>query len=365
MNKEFTKIEIEKVFITKNATNYDYSFEIANNLGLKPIIVEDEADYRENYENFLIDPVTMGKKHLLLTEYKGEFFRKCPGTQGKICCNYFVIDQTSNCPYDCSYCFLQSYLNLRAIKFSVNIDKLFKELKPIAESGKFIRVGTGELSDSLALEQYTGFGSKLINFFKNYSNIVLELKTKSKNVYSLPDVNNFKGNYVIGFTLSPEYIVKNEELMTASLSERLDASVVATRKGYGIALHFDPVIFVKDTFAHYEKLIREIFKRHKKLSWLSLAGFRYEPALKNYIEKRFENSVLINGEFIKCSDGKFRYLFPERLKIYKKIINLVEELSPETPLYFCMEDKKTWDSCFPENIFKKDKLNPLFCKSID
>ncbi len=359
MNK-FTPFEITDVYITKEAANYEYSFEIAKNLNIEPTVIEDEVYYRENIENYLKDPVTEGKKHLLLTVFKGEFFRKCPGTKGKVCCNYYVIDQTTNCPYDCSYCFLQSYLNLRAIKFAVNIEDLFRELKPIAKSGKFFRVGTGELSDSLALEPVTKFGEKLINFFKDYSNAVLELKTKSKNVYSLPDVSNYNASFVIGFTLSPENVVTNEELLTASLLERLEASEVAAKKGYKIALHFDPVIFVENAAAEYEKLIEEIFKRHKKLAWLSLAGFRYEPKLKYYIEKRFENSCLINGEFIKCSDDKFRYLFPERIKFYRKIIKKVESLSPETPLYFCMEDAKTWETCFTDNPLKKAKMQCLF-----
>jgi len=360
MKNNYTPFEITKIYITKEASRYSYSSEIVEKAGCSSEIVEDELDYRERIENLLQDPVTEGKKHLLLTVFKGNFFRKCPGTQGKVCCNYYVIDQTTNCPYDCSYCFLQSYLNLRAIKFAVNIEDLFNELKPIAESGRFLRVGTGELSDSLALEPITNFGSKLIDFFKEYSNVVLELKTKSKNVYSLPNVEKHKGNFVIGFTLSPEKVVEREELLTASLTERLEASVEASKKGYGIALHFDPVIFVENAITKYEKLIEEIFKRHKKLSWLSLAGFRYEPSLKYYVEKRFPDSVLINGEFIRCSDGKFRYLFPERIKLYRKIISKVEQLSPETPLYFCMEDKKTWDTCFPKNPLTKPKMTSIF-----
>ena len=50
------------------------------------------------------------KKRLFLTRYKGEFLKKCPGSDGQVCCNYFVINFASNCPMDCSYCYLQEYL---------------------------------------------------------------------------------------------------------------------------------------------------------------------------------------------------------------------------------------------------------------
>ncbi|NIO07104.1 MAG: hypothetical protein GTO40_03580, partial [Deltaproteobacteria bacterium] len=56
------------------------------------------------------NPLGEGKKRLLLTRHKGEFLKKCPGTEGSVCCNYFVINFASNCPMDCSYCYLQDYL---------------------------------------------------------------------------------------------------------------------------------------------------------------------------------------------------------------------------------------------------------------
>ena len=50
------------------------------------------------------------KKKLYLTRHKGDFLKKCPGSEGQVCCNYFVINFASNCPMDCSYCYLQEYL---------------------------------------------------------------------------------------------------------------------------------------------------------------------------------------------------------------------------------------------------------------
>jgi spore photoproduct lyase len=42
------------------------------------------------------------KKKLFLTRHKGEFLKKCPGSEGQVCCNYFVINFASNCPMDCT-----------------------------------------------------------------------------------------------------------------------------------------------------------------------------------------------------------------------------------------------------------------------
>jgi spore photoproduct lyase len=48
---------------------------------------------------------------LVLQRHRGGFLRHCPaGTAGLVCCNYLVVNLASNCPMDCSYCFLQDYL---------------------------------------------------------------------------------------------------------------------------------------------------------------------------------------------------------------------------------------------------------------
>jgi len=351
---------IKRIFITEEASNYPYSFEICEKAGIKPEIIPDEEYYRENIEAFLEDEIKEGKTHLVLTVFKGEFFRKCPGTKGKICCNYYVIDQTTNCPFDCSYCFLQSYLNFRAIKFAVNIEDLFKELTDILKDGRFIRIGTGELSDSLALEPITGFASKLIDFFENFPNAMLELKTKSDNVYSLPDLKDRKAKVVVGWTIAPQSIVEREERLVASLNERLKASKHVADKGYLVSFHLDPIIFYPNALESYLEMLEKVFSYHKKLAWLSMAGFRYEPQLKWYVENRFKDSLLLDGEFIKCSDGKFRYLYPERIRFYRKIIDFVSKKSPATPIYFCMEDKNVWELVFPSDYLSKEKMKILF-----
>ena len=54
--------------------------------------------------------VVEGKRELLLSEAKGDSLKPCPGTdRSYICCNYWVLNQATNCPIDCSYCILQYY----------------------------------------------------------------------------------------------------------------------------------------------------------------------------------------------------------------------------------------------------------------
>jgi spore photoproduct lyase len=44
------------------------------------------------------DPFGKGKRRLFLQRHKGNFLKKCPGSDGQVCCNYFVVNFASNCP---------------------------------------------------------------------------------------------------------------------------------------------------------------------------------------------------------------------------------------------------------------------------
>jgi len=106
------------------------------------------------------DPVGSGKRNLLVTENKGSFLKKCPGTKEMVCCNYYFINFATNCPIDCSYCIMQEYLNNNPLlKVFSNVDAMLSELENLIEKNqsKYFRIGTGELSDSLAFDYLTGF----------------------------------------------------------------------------------------------------------------------------------------------------------------------------------------------------------------
>ena len=132
------------------------------------------------------------KKKLIVTRQRGEFLKKCPGSDGQVCCNYFVINFASNCPMDCSYCYLQEYLaENSALKVFSNVDDLLVEADELLSKHRryFFRIGTGEITDSLALEPYIGFAREVVPFFAEQPNVLLELKTKSDCVDGLLDLD--------------------------------------------------------------------------------------------------------------------------------------------------------------------------------
>ena len=174
--------------------------------------------------------ITASKKHLYLTAQKGRFVRECPGatsrnTDSQLCCGYMIVDVISNCNYDCTYCYLQSYINTPYLTIYANVDRLFDELATLlrARPQQLVRIGSGEFSDSLSLDPLTGFSGLLIPFLRQFSNVRFEFKTKSELVDGLLDLDP-QGRVMVSWSISPEPVVRREEHKTASLAARLNAA---------------------------------------------------------------------------------------------------------------------------------------------
>ena len=187
---------------------------------------------------FKKSPLTSGqfkqsKKNLFLKKFKGSFFKRCPGARPKLmCCNYFVLNLGQHCEMDCSYCYLQSFINFPSVVIYTNIEQAFKELEELKKTNyhNYIRVGTGEQTDSLSLDDISLYSGRLIEFFNDCPNWLLEFKTKSDNIKNFKNLKH-KGNIVVSWSVNPEFIVKNEEHGTSSLKQRLQAASLVKDQG--------------------------------------------------------------------------------------------------------------------------------------
>ena len=309
-----------------------------------------EVSRRVGDGSSLTDPFGAAKKKLYLAKHKGEFFKKCPGSDGQVCCNYFVINFASNCPMDCSYCYLQEYLaDNSELKVFSNVGDLIAEADQVLRKhrGMFFRVGTGEITDSLALEPFTGMVGELMPYFVEQPNVLLELKTKSDCVASLLDFDP-KGRVVVSWSMNPQAVIDWDEADTASFSERLSAARRCQEAGYRLGFHFDPMIEYPGWEIDYRAMIEEVFATidWKRLSWLSLGVLRNTPGLKRAMRERFPGTQLLTGEQVLCPDGKLRYFQPLRVEMYRKMVGWIRRAAPTVKIYLCMESKEVWQQVF-------------------
>ena len=296
------------------------------------------------------EPIRKSKGNLLVTENKGSFLKKCTGTMGMICCNYYFLNFATNCPLDCSYCILQEYLaNNPILKIFSNTEVMLKELDSIIEAtpDKFFRIGTGELTDSLAFDNLTGFSKIIVPFFARMENAILELKTKTNQIKNLLNLEH-RGKTVVAWSLNPQRIIDSEEAYSATLEERIDSAACLGEKGYKIAFHFDPIILYEGWEKEYEEVVRRIFRNinPNSICWISLGCLRFSPKMKSIIKERFEKNMLLSGEMVLCADGKLRYFKPLRVDAFKKMVLCIRNNGNNIPIYLCMEGRDVWKKVF-------------------
>ena len=121
---------------------------------------------------FLRENGDMDKESLRLIHYDGDILKPCPGTKGYICCGYQILNVGINCPMDCSYCFLQSYINQPSLRIFSNLYDKLDAIDNIIEGSpdRIFRIGTGEFTDSLSLDNIVEWTDVLLPFFSKKNN---------------------------------------------------------------------------------------------------------------------------------------------------------------------------------------------------
>ena len=246
-----------------------------------------------------------------------------------------------------------------------NTETVFREIDALMarQPQRLFRMGTGELTDSLALDPLTHFNTDLIRHTLG-KKMILEIKTKTDSIGHLPSIP--KQNILVSWSLNPDEIIKTEELKTASFEKRLRAAAAALKKGYRLGFHFDPLLMLPGWEEKYGTLLQKLTSRipEQEVFWISLGSLRFPPSLKKVSESRFPKSRIMTSEFVKGEDGKMRYFRPARVEMYKKIYAGIRKRWKDVFIYFCMENQTVWKQVMGFAPEDNDHLDYLFHESL-
>ena len=347
---------IKKVVIDPQFKDHELPHKIAEQLNITPVFMTKEELIEQTIAQ-KDDLFRTAKQTLFFTENSGKFLKQCPGSRHSLCCNYMTINSVTGCPFDCSYCILQHYIaNNPFISVFLNRHRAIEEMKEALKTAPFLRVGTGELADSLALDALLGESE----FFLSHiaadpllrEKVQFEFKTKSVEIdWLLEAIHRYPHLHTVaGFSVNLPEIQQSDELYTAPIEERIIAMNRIIDAGSKIAIHFDPVIMFPQFHEPYKNLAKQLFSaiNPKKVAWISMGGFRYSHEMEATFRKRWPNSLLPTGEmFIGNDDGKQRYLATVREAFYKELKETIGSFYPDRnpPLYICMDKPFLWERC--------------------
>jgi spore photoproduct lyase len=342
---------IKRVHVEAGARDYPQSSRILNKLqGLPVEEVRPDDESREGPAS-----LDMEKETLRLLSFQGEFLKPCPGTSGYICCGYQILHVGTNCPLDCSYCILQAYLNRPSLRIFVNLENKLEQIGELIDKNpeKIFRIGTGEFTDSLALEPITGWAEILFPFFAGKKNAVLEVKTKTDQIQELLS-SKWRDRIIVSWSLNSPGVASREEQRAPSIKKRLLAARSCQKEGFALGFHFDPLIEYAGWEEGYMRTL-EMMDRYidpKGIIWTSLGCLRYMPILKGIIRKRHPRTHILDGEFVPGKDGKMRYFKPIRIEMYRFLGDMLKKWHGGLGIYLCMESDEVWQKGLgwsPEN----------------
>ncbi|HVA80893.1 MAG TPA: radical SAM protein [Candidatus Binataceae bacterium] len=297
------------------------------------------------------DPFGAGKRRMVLLRRRAPFLMGCPaGSAQFACCGYQVMILASNCPMDCSYCFLQEFVaDNPAFQVYSNYSAAFDEIDRMIHSApaRQFRIGTGELADSLAFDTLTGLTRDLVPFFAARQTVTLELKTKTDEIDHLLELDP-RGRVMVSWTLSPERVWRTCEHRAAPPAARIAAARKVLEAGYRVAFHFDPILAYDGAERDYAALIDNLLDviAPARIAFFSMGGLRMTPALKSAARRRFPADPMLLGEDVLARDGRLRAFTPLRLRLYRILAERFERAGAPVPGYLCMEAPSVHERVF-------------------
>ena len=269
----------------------------------------------------------------------------CPvASEETVCCNLRTLDAVENCGFGCSYCTIQTFYG-EAITFDPELPEKLKAIELDPE--RFYHIGTGQSSDALMWGNQYGLLEALCDFARERSNVLLEFKTKAKNVaYFLKE--EIPANLFLSWTLNSSTIIRNEEHFTAGLEERLEAARRAADAGMKVAFHFHPIVYYQDWEEDYGEVVRQVVDRFEvdEVLFVSLGTVTFIKPVVRAIRERGWDSKILQMELVPGAKGKLTYPEPVKEELFERVYGAFSSWHGKVYFYLCMEPARFWESTF-------------------
>jgi spore photoproduct lyase len=256
------------------------------------------------------------------------------------CCNLLTLDAVENCGFACSYCSIQSFYHDDEIHFDSSFADKLGALELDRE--ETYHIGTGQSSDSLMWGNRFGVLDALMDFARRHPNVLLELKTKSKNVAYLLK-NPVPPNVVCTWSLNPQRVIENEEHRTASLEERLAAARRVADKRIVVGFHFHPMVQYADWKADYSALFARVEEGFdpSEVALVSLGTLTFTKSVIRQIRSAGFKSRILQMPLTE-SAGKLSYPDEIKLELFSHAYRSLASWHDRVFFYLCMEDQRLW-----------------------
>ncbi len=269
----------------------------------------------------------------------------CPvASERTRCCNLMTLDAIDNCGFDCSYCSIQAFYHEDKVYFDQSFAEKLQALE--LDPNQIYHIGTGQSSDSLLWGNKHGILDALTAFARANPNVILELKTKSKNINYLLE-HEIPSNIICTWSLNTPTIISNEEHRAATLDDRIEAARKVADKGIVVGFHFHPMIHYdhwREDYTHIFHRLQDSFKP-AEVALISFGTLTYTKSVVKQIRQRGLKSKILQLPLIN-SDGKLSYSEETKLEMFSHAYHSFTQWHGRVFFYLCMENNRLWQPVF-------------------
>ena len=264
------------------------------------------------------------------------------------CCNLLTLDAVENCGFDCSYCSIQSFYHGHEVRFDAGFADKLRRLE--IDPQRIYHIGTGQSSDSLMWGNQAGILDALLEFAQRHPNVILELKSKSKNIAHLVK-HPVPANVLCTWSLNTPTLIGNEEHLTASLDERLNAARRLADKGVLVGFHFHPMIHYDRWREDYGEIFTRITDEFSpdEVALVSLGTLTYiKPVIRQLRARAGFKSKILQMPMVE-TDGKLSYPDEIKLEMFRFAYDSLADWHQRVFFYLCMENQRLWMPVFGQD----------------
>lgn len=270
---------------------------------------------------------------------------RCPVASEKTrCCNLMTLDAVEKCGFDCSYCSIQSFYHGNEVSFDSSFAQKLQNLK--LDADKTYHIGTGQSSDSLMWGNHEGVLDALAQFARENPNVILELKTKSKNIQWLLQ-NDVPKNIVCTWSLNPQTIIDHEEHLSASLQQRIDCARKLADKGCVVGFHFHPIVWYDNWQGDYAQICEQLVSQFDRdeVAMVSMGTLTFTKSVMKTIRKRDFYSKILQMPMQEIA-GKYSYPLELKTDMFSHVYQQLSAWHDKVFFYLCMEAHSLWQPVF-------------------
>jgi spore photoproduct lyase len=284
------------------------------------------------------------------------------------CCNLMTLDAVENCGFDCSYCSIQSFYHGDEVRFDSRFAEKLAQLE--IDPNRTYHIGTGQSSDSLMWGNQAGILDALLDFAERHPNVILELKTKSKNINHLLK-REVPANVLCTWSLNPQTLIENEEHLTACLDDRLKAARKLADRGVVVGFHFHPMIRYDKWREDYGELFQRLTSEFDadEVALVSLGTLTYiKPVIKQLRARPGFQSKVLQMPMVEA-EGKLSYPDEIKLEMFSFAYQSLALWHDKVFFYLCMENSRLWQPVFgfdyPDNEAFETAMKEHYLRKID